>query len=159
MRKASNHLIIGGAGKSSSNANSNGPSNGGGNNNATGGGPEGRNRSTSRGRLQHPNEDGHDSSSVGSAGGDSFDSSGHNSPGVGVAASANDIPRSESTVELRNRSKLLNGMQSKNSLFRKSLPASAHLDDSDGNNADNDSVGSFISSTSRQHHPFLETDR
>ena len=55
--------------------------------------------------------------------------------------------RSESALELRGGRKAtlptLTASQMQKSVFRKSMPM--HLEDSDGNNADDDSVNSFIS--------------
>ena len=87
--------------------------------------------------------DDHDSSSVGSGGNDSIGSGGgHHSPN-------GDMTRSESALELRGgRNKTLptlSATQMQKTVFRKSMPLQ-HLEDSDGNNADNDSVNSFMSS-------------
>ena len=94
----------------------------------------------------------HDSSSVGSdAGGDSIGSGGSAGSGNGGHQSPNngDMSRSESAMELRGRRKnthpTLSASQMQKSVFRKSMPLQ-HLEDSDGNNADNDSVNSFMSS-------------
>merc|ERR1712223_465896 len=85
--------------------------------------------------------DEHDSSSVGSGGNDSL-GSGHHSP-------SSEMVRSESALELRGGRKTslpaLSASQMQKSVFRKSMPM--HLEDSDGNNADDDSVNSFISSS------------
>lgn len=107
---------------------------------------------TSRGRVSgvHSREqpssgvhdDGNDSSSVGSGGNDSLGSGQH---------SPNEMTRSESAVELRGRKASLPVApvsQIQKTVFRKSLPP--HLEDSDGNNADDDSVNSsFISPNMR----------
>jgi len=86
--------------------------------------------------------DEHDSSSVGSGGNDSL-GSGHQSP------NGSEMVRSESALELRGGRKTslpaLSASQMQKSVFRKSMPM--HLEDSDGNNADDDSVNSFISSS------------
>ena len=59
------------------------------------------------------------------------------------------MTRSESALELRGPRKntlpTLSASQMQKSVFRKSMPM--HLEDSDGNNADDDSVNSFISSS------------
>merc|ERR1719245_2565324 len=59
------------------------------------------------------------------------------------------MTRSESALELRGPRKntlpTLSASQVQKSVFRKSMPM--HLEDSDGNNADDDSVNSFISSS------------
>lgn len=85
--------------------------------------------------------DEHDSSSVGSGGNDSL-GSGHHSP-------SSEMVRSESALELRGGRKAtlptLSASQMQKSVFRKSMPMHL-LEDSDGNNADDDSVHSFISS-------------
>ena len=90
---------------------------------------------------QHHHHDEHDSSSVGSGGNDSL-GSGHHSP-------SSEMTRSESALELRGPRKntlpTLSASQVQKSVFRKSMPM--HLEDSDGNNADDDSVNSFISSS------------
>merc|ERR1719461_249078 len=89
----------------------------------------------------HHHHDEHDSSSVGSGGNDSL-GSGHHSP-------SSEMTRSESAMELRGPRKntlpTLSASQMQKSVFRKSMPM--HLEDSDGNNADDDSVNSFISSS------------
>ena len=109
-----------------------------------------RARSSSRGRIHGANGEDHDSSSVGSGG--SLES-GHNSP--------NDIlVRSISSGEIglggvrydlglnRGSRGQFPGVGMSNRL--KSLPR--HLeDDSDGNNADNDSVSSLVSGVSFLH--------
>ena len=87
--------------------------------------------------------DDHDSSSVGSDGNGSIGSGGgHHSPN-------GDMTRSESALELRGGRKntlpTLSASQMQKTVFRKSMPLQ-HLEDSDGNNADNDSVNSFMSS-------------
>ena len=78
---------------------------------------------------------------VGSGGNDSL-GSGHHSP-------SSEMVRSESALELRGGRKTslpaLSASQMQKSVFRKSMPM--HLEDSDGNNADDDSVNSFISSS------------
>ena len=89
----------------------------------------------------------HDSSSVGSdAGGDSI---GSGNSGNGHQSPNGDMSRSESAMELRGSRKntlpTLSASQMQKSVFRKSMPLQ-HLEDSDGNNADNDSVNSFMSS-------------
>lgn len=85
--------------------------------------------------------DEHDSSSVGSGGNDSL-GSGHHSPG-------SEMTRSESAIELRGGRKStlpsIPASQMQKTVFRKSMPL--HLEDSDGNNADDDSVNSFVSSS------------
>merc|ERR1712156_292258 len=85
--------------------------------------------------------DEHDSSSVGSGGNDSL-GSGHHSP-------SSEMVRSESALELRGGRKTslpaLSASQMQKSVFRKGMPM--HLEDSDGNNADDDSANSFISSS------------
>ena len=86
--------------------------------------------------------DEHDSSSVGSGGNDSL-GSGNHSP-------SSEMVRSESALELRGSRKstlpALSASQMQKTVFRKSMPM--HLmEDSDGNNADDDSVHSFISSS------------
>jgi len=92
--------------------------------------------------LHGGHHDEHDSSSVGSGGNDSL-GSGHHSP-------SSEMTRSESALELRgprtkNTLPTLSTSQMQKSVFRKSMPM--HLEDSDGNNADDDSVNSFISSS------------
>ena len=87
----------------------------------------------------------HDSSSVGSGG----DSIGSGNSGNGHQSPNGDMSRSESAMELRGSRKntlpTLSASQMQKSVFRKSMPLQ-HLEDSDGNNADNDSVNSFMSS-------------
>lgn len=85
----------------------------------------------------------HDNDGSSSSCNDSLDS-GQHSP----------MSRSESAIELRGR-KLVNG---KAAMFRKSLPSQQQMlgatngeEDSDGNNADNDSVNSGISGASFLH--------
>eukprot|EP00095_Tigriopus_kingsejongensis_P007000 maker-scaffold430_size173499-snap-gene-0.51 protein:Tk07000 transcript:maker-scaffold430_size173499-snap-gene-0.51-mRNA-1 annotation:"PREDICTED: girdin-like" len=98
-----------------------------------------RARSNSRGRSAL--DDGQDSSSVGSGCNDSLDSGSH-SPRL------EPITRSESAHELRRR-------ESRNSPLSSVIQVPAHLtipvhleEDSDGNNADNDSVNSLTSGAS-----------
>ena len=60
------------------------------------------------------------------------------------------MTRSESALELRGgRNKTLptlSASQMQKTVFRKSMPLQHFTEDSDGNNADNDSVNSFMSS-------------